>query len=608
MQIVCFFNWNLGYLTLSKLIQNKVEIFAVVTNYDLEDKEDFYRNKVYHLAIENGINVYRSYKDVVSKVSSEMIGFSVAYGNEIFKKDILDKICVYNFHPSFLPLFKGPSPIEWQIRDEVTEVGMSCHRVIEAIDSGDIISQEKFLLNYEQTFLEFLDEFNNEFSKFVVQNIMNIINGQNDMQNIKKNREGEYYHRLSLPMAMRRKKLYEIKEYLNRKRVVFFAGNRAELGILLPLIIEFSKDYYVDLLISESYFQNGNNDYIQIKEMLHENESWVNFVIISQKDMSYIGSLSDIYEGTYKYLFKQDRYPYQFALVLGDRIEAMAFALATFYSKIPLIHVGGGDIANVPYYDTNIRHSISKLASLHFTFSEESRKTLCQLGEEGERIVNIGNPTFDYKRLGMLSQYEQIKNELGLVDGYIAVFTYHACPFYSENKNLQDFLNSLNGVIESNIEQIVITYPNYDPSSKKILRNLKNMKDSDRIIIRESLGTIKLDTIMNKGNCIIVGNSSSGLLETLFYKVPAINIGTRQTDRIRGNNVYDVAPQKDKIKECINYIIDNYDKVVERINKAEQIFGDGYAGVKAINFLDKYIKLESNEIITKKFVKRKIID
>ena len=97
MKIIYLGNWNLGYIVLDKLLQKGVPVSLVVTNYDKNDN-DVYKNKVYDLACSCGISVYKTYKDILSLVNKGDIAFSIAYGSEIFKADILDKIKIYNFH------------------------------------------------------------------------------------------------------------------------------------------------------------------------------------------------------------------------------------------------------------------------------------------------------------------------------------------------------------------------------------------------------------------------------------------------------------------------------------------------------------------------------
>lgn len=613
MQIIFWGNWNVGYLVLKKVLEKGICISAVVTNYDEHDK-DIFRNKVYHLAMKHEIPVYRSYKEIIDCIHSEAIGFSIAYGSEIMKQDILDEMKIYNFHPACLPYYKGVSPIQWQIKNGENEWGMSCHIMDLGIDTGAIVSREYCLIDKNGIYEEILDKYNEKFSEFITSNIINIIEKTEKGVSIEvipnDSIPENYKPRLVIPRSIWNKTINEISKYLNRERIVFFAGNRAELGIMFPIILELSKLYYTDVVISQDYETNGKEDLADKEKFINQNNYWVNIIKIpaGRSENLYVNSLPNIYTRVQKILDMQRSYQYKYAFVLGDRIESLGFSLAVFYGKVPLIHIAGGNIANVPYFDTNIRHCISKMASLHLVFSEESKKILMQLGEEQSRICNIGNPSFDYERMGLLPRPECIEKEFQMGKGICAIYTYHAEPFKSDEENLKEYKQCLNGVMESLVDKIIVTYPNHDPGSAGIIRFLDSMKQTERIVIVKTLGTPKFHALMKYFHTIVVGNSSSGLLETTYYMCPALNIGNRQNERERGGNVVDVAADKEKITKKLNELIINYGCKRNEFQKYKTLFGDGKAAIKAADFLNECKKMSIEQLINKRFVQRKIVD
>lgn len=613
LQIVFFGNWNAGYLALRKIMESGINISLVVTDYDEEDK-DQYRNKVYYLAKSYEIPVFKKYNEILRHIHIGAIGFSVAYGNEIMKTDILDKMKIYNFHPSYLPYYKGASPIQWQIKNRESEWGMSCHIMDIGIDTGKIVSRKKYSIDMEKTYETNWDKYNETFSEFVLENALIIVEKESQGRNIELSDNddiAEYYKpRLTIPRNLWSEKIDNIAEYLNRNRIIFFAGNRAELGIMFPIILELSKLYYTDLVISDSYETNGKEDLAEKERFILQNNYSINIIkleIPKEKDI-YHESLPSIYTKISKLLERQRYYQYSYAFVLGDRIESFGFALAAFYGKVPLIHIAGGNIANVPYFDTNVRHCLSKMACLHLVFSEESQRILLQLGEEEERICNIGNPTFDYDRLGLLVSEEDIKKGFKINREKCVIFTYHAGPFKNEIENLTEYKQCLMGVMESDAPKIIITYPNHDPGSVGIIRYLDSLKNTERIIVVKSLGTAKLHTLMRYFNTIIVGNSSSGLLETTYYGCPALNIGDRQVDRERAENVTDVEVDKEKIKNEVNRIIQNYADIKRESKKYKTIFGDGKAAMKVKEFIERFENETVENLINKKFIRRNVLD
>lgn len=609
MKIIFFGNWNLGYLTLSKLLQEDFPISMVVTNFDVND-EDVYRNKVYELACQSNLPVYKSYREILDYIDQGDIGFSVAYGNEIFKVDILEKVKIYNFHPSFLPYYKGPSPIQWQIKNREKEWGMTCHEVDAGIDTGKIIKRDKYALGGTRPYEAELDEYNQYFSVFIVSNIKEIIAKVKDGKLIEgmdnRNLREDYKPHLSVPKDMWNSNIDQISDYLNQKRILFFAANRAELGILFPLILETSRRYYVDLMVLDTYLLSGEDDLYKKKQFIKKNNYRVNFIKITIKNSEdvYFDSLSCVYKKVFAYLKKQEQYPYKFAVVLGDRIESLGFTLAVFYGKVPVVHVAGGDVAEVPYFDNSVRHCISKLANLHFPFSEKSARVLKQMGEEENRICMIGNPSFDYDRLQLIPSKQLIDQDFHIGNGFCTVFTYHAGPLKTSRENLIEYKECLQGVLDSEIERIIITFPNHDHGSEEVLAFLSNLADTERITVVRSLGTENLHSLMKNFKTIIAGNSSMGLLETAYYMCPVLNIGDRQTCRARGRNVTDVCAKREDITEALNYMIRDYERNREQFRKDGRLFGDGNAAVKALDFLKMYEKVSNEELIVKKFVKR----
>ena len=293
------------------------------------------------------------------------------------------------------------------------------------------------------------------------------------------------------------------------------------------------------------------------------------------------------------------------AIVLGDRIETFAFAVASFYSQIPLIHFCGGDVVTVQNFDTNVRHSISKMANYHFVTNEISEKALLQMGEENERVFNVGNLSYDYERLGMLRTKDEINKQFGLEeDEVVAIFTYHPSSAETAQKNYDDFKVSLEAVIDSDVDRIIITYPNNDPGYELIMEYIESVKMRKRVKCINTLGTYNYLSIMKNYKTIVVGNSSGGLLETVLYCVPTINIGDRQNGRIRGKNVVDVEPNYEKIKVLVNKINKNYNGIVNGYKENMYIFGNGDAAVKSKKYITDILKKTRNEILFKKFVVR----
>lgn len=389
------------------------------------------------------------------------------------------------------------------------------------------------------------------------------------------------------------------------QKITFFSGNRAEFGILFPLIQSLGEKYEIDLILSGAHVLGKWNTREEVISQLQKNHVQCKLIEIELIDnkKTYIHCLGEIYEKTIDYYENEEQV--DLAIVLGDRIESFAFALASFYSQVPLVHVCGGDVVNVQNYDTNVRHSISKIANYHFVTSERSRKTLLQLGEEQDRVYNIGNPSFDYERLGFLPDAEQlsVKFHISKKDK-IVIFTFHPASSKTSEVNFKEFKCVLDSIVNSKVGKIIITYPNNDPGYELIVNYLEKMNENKRVLCVKSLGTYNYLSLMKNYKVIIAGNSSSGLLETTLYCVPVINIGERQTGRIRGANVKDVEVDYNEINRTINEIVENYDTIKSNNEGSKYLFGDGTAAIKAKKYVEKILETKREDRLFKKFIVR----
>lgn len=384
---------------------------------------------------------------------------------------------------------------------------------------------------------------------------------------------------------------------------LIFTGNRAEFSILLPLIIELEKAYQIDLLVSGAHLIEPWNTINEITQVLEKYKLDVSVIKlpIKQDKNYYFDSFSQIYSQAFNILAENK---YDFSVCLGDRVETMAFTSAAFFTHVPIFHLNGGDVGNVPYFDTNIRHAITKLAHIHFPSNEKSASILKQLGEEDWRIINTGHLALDITRLGLVSSEESLIQEYNLSPSKaIILLTYHPSQFKSELENLADFEEIYSAVVDMEDSIKIITYPNNDPGHELIMKRILELaqEDKDDIRIVPNLGASNLYGLLQHFNAIVIGNSSSGIYDTAYFCTPTLNIGDRQTDRPRGNNVEDISINKEHIRGKVLEIINNYDSFVEKYAELKFFFGDGNAANRACEAIGRLLESGENLII-KKFV------
>lgn len=238
-------------------------------------------------------------------------------------------------------------------------------------------------------------------------------------------------------------------------------------------------------------------------------------------------------------------------VVLGDRFEIFAAATAALVAKIPVAHIAGGDTTEGAY-DEAFRHSITKMAHLHFVTNEDSAKRVRQLGENPNHIYTVGNPGLDYiKRMNLLNRNE-LQEKLGFrFRKKNLLITFHPATLDDSPSSFQfqALLDALDRLGED--VGLIFTKPNADNEGRALHLMIDGFVASHpHAKAFVSLGqVVYLSTIAQAD--AVVGNSSSGLYEAPSFKKPTINIGDRQKGRIRASSVIDCEPDSDAIFNAI---------------------------------------------------------
>lgn len=263
-------------------------------------------------------------------------------------------------------------------------------------------------------------------------------------------------------------------------------------------------------------------------------------------------------------------------LIPGDRFEAAAVALAAVPFKIPIAHLGGGDIT-IGAFDENYRHAITKMSHLHFCYAQEQAKVVLQMGEAPERVFITGNPALD----GLNATYGE-----PIVRGALVVI-FH--PVTLEYEYTDEYIDNLLAALKQRSEPIVFILPNADTAGRKILKKMRRFPNSQS---HANLIPARFYDLLRHA-AAMVGNSSSAIMEAPSFNLPAVNIGTRQEGRLRGANVIDVGYSTAEI-------IDGIERALKlKLKNTINPYGDGYAAPRIV----KALKDTPLDILEKKFQK-----
>jgi UDP-N-acetylglucosamine 2-epimerase (hydrolysing) len=261
-------------------------------------------------------------------------------------------------------------------------------------------------------------------------------------------------------------------------------------------------------------------------------------------------------------------------VIHGDRLESLAGAIVGAFTNTLVAHVEGGELSGT--IDDSIRHSISKMAHIHFVCNKDAYERLYQMGESKRCIYEIGSPDYDVmfnsdlpSLDSVLKYYEVTYNDFGIV-------LFH--PVTTDRSQFSEYAKNLVNAINNSEKNFIVVYPNNDEGSDYIIDAYKEL-DSVKCKIFPSLSFERFIVLLKYSKCLI-GNSSAGIREAPCYGVPTINIGDRQNKRFKHGSITNSSYQMEDILECINesWNKDFSDNVVNG-------FGDGRASERFIDIL-----------------------
>jgi UDP-hydrolysing UDP-N-acetyl-D-glucosamine 2-epimerase len=269
-------------------------------------------------------------------------------------------------------------------------------------------------------------------------------------------------------------------------------------------------------------------------------------------------------------------------VVLGDRIEMLAAAVAALPFALPVAHIHGGEVSEGAM-DNQSRHAITKLAHLHFASAEVHARRIAQMGEESWRIHAVGAPGLDRIATMESLSREALAAELGMpAGGPWLLVTFH--PVTLEYRDTASHVDELLAALDKTDGTLVITYPNADTSGRLIIVRLEEFaaRHAGRARLARNLGDRLYLSLLRHAD-VMIGNSSSGLIEAPSFGLPAVNVGARQRGRVRGANVIDVKPERGEILRGIETAQTPAFRAHARA--AANPYGDGHAAPRIMEVL-----------------------
>ena len=359
------------------------------------------------------------------------------------------------------------------------------------------------------------------------------------------------------------------------KKIAVVTATRAEYGLLSPVVKELRKredpSLRIELIVtgthlSESYGMTVNDIDDRIDQRIP-----ISVKSGTEEDIS-ANQAETLIKFTALFLKEQ----YDAVMLLGDRYEILAVAIAAGNTRTPIFHLCGGDTTEGAL-DEWIRHSVTKISYLHFVMTEESKRRVIQLGEEPGRVFNYGSTGIDnIMHIADLSKSEALKS-IGLEDCRYALCTYHPVTMEKDGVDWQigAFLEAIRSFPEI---EFIVTKSNADQGGARI-NALLDQADTEirNLHVFTSLGVRRYLSLMKYAE-FVLGNSSSGIIETPAFHVPTVNIGDRQRGRLRAESVIDCGEEARDIEAAIRKALSKEHKQI--CLETESAYGDGNASAK----------------------------
>lgn len=335
------------------------------------------------------------------------------------------------------------------------------------------------------------------------------------------------------------------------KRIGIMTGTRAEYGLLKPLMQEINKDNDLELYLIVSGMHLSPEfgmTYQEIEEDGFQINAKVEMLLSSD---SPAGISKSIGLGVIGFADEFQRADLDMLILLGDRYEALSAAICAMVMRIPIAHLHGGELTEGAI-DEGIRHSITKMSYLHFTSTEQYRNRVIQLGENPERVFYVGALGVEnIKKINLMTKEELERSIHFEIDENTVVVTYH--PVTLENNTVEEqFLNLLKVLDRNPKIRMIFTKANADTNGRIVneLIDKYAAQNSERACAFMSLGQKRYLSAL-KYCRIVIGNSSSGIIEAPSFGKPIINIGDRQKGRICADSVINCGYTQQEIQQAM---------------------------------------------------------
>ena len=367
------------------------------------------------------------------------------------------------------------------------------------------------------------------------------------------------------------------------RKICFVTGTRAEYGLLSRLmrLVKEDKDLQLQVIATNMHLMPEYGEtYKEIEKDGFTIDKKVYMHKPSDDAHGIISSMAEEMQGMNDALseLKPD-----ILVLLGDRYEILVAAQVALIHRVPIAHIHGGEVTEGAFDDA-IRHSVTKMSSLHFTSCEEYRHRVIQMGEHPSRVFDVGSLGVENIKAVPLMTKDELEASLDFkIDTQTILVTYHPVTLGGDPaKDIREFLDALDQFKDL---KVIFTMPNSDTGRDAIALAVENYveKHSNRAKAYTSLGLRRYLSTLQFVKAA-VGNSSSGIIEVPSFGIPTLNIGDRQKGRLASKSVVNCGTSKDEViaglKLCLS----------EEMHKAAKTYENPYAKPDTANLIYQELK------------------
>lgn len=376
------------------------------------------------------------------------------------------------------------------------------------------------------------------------------------------------------------------------KKILVTTGTRSEYGFLRPILKQIQKSNSLKLLLVVTGTHLSKKHGFTINEIKKDGFSINATVKMLPFGNDNFSMAIELGKGILSFTKIFKKFKPDINLILGDRDEMLASALSAYHMNIPNAHIHGGDVSGG--LDEYTRHAITKISNIHFAATKQSKNRIIKMGENRKFVFFTGSPSIDELVKNKISSKNELLKKYHIdFKGNEIVLLYHSVTteIKFSKKQMEKIIDA---IISLNVE-IISIFPNSDPGYNDIIKILNQYRKKyshfklyPNLPREDFLGMLK-----NSG--VLVGNSSSGFIESSYLNIPVVNIGTRQNNREGGSNITNVSGNS--VLEIKKAVIKSLKKYNLKKTSKQSIYGNGTSSQKIIKILES---IKINDELLKK--------